>query len=50
MATKTYKARIRLSSGGGQNITVDADSAYNAKQMIEAQYGKGCILSGPQLA
>jgi len=28
-------------------ITIQADSYFKAKEMIEAQYGKGCIFSGP---
>jgi hypothetical protein len=50
MATDTYKARIKLSNGSTQEIRVQADSSFNAKAMIEAQYGKGCILNGPSKA
>ena len=46
MTTKTFKAKIKLKSGV-QEITVQADSYFKAKEMIEAQYGKGCIFSGP---
>lgn len=45
--TKTWKAKIRLGKGGIQEITVQADSYFNAKAMIEAQYGKGSIFFGP---
>jgi hypothetical protein len=47
MAAKTWKAKIRLKNGGLQDITVQADNYFNAKAMIETQYGKGCIFSGP---
>jgi len=47
MATYTYKARVKLPNGSSQEIRVQADSAQNAKAMIEAQYGKGCILNAP---
>lgn len=46
MATKTYSAKIRLKSGI-QEVTVQADSYFKAKEMLEAQYGKGSIFSGP---
>lgn len=49
MATKIWKAKIKLKSGI-QEITVQADSYFKAKDMIEAQYGKGCIFSGPSPA
>ncbi len=48
MATQTYKARIKIGNGGGsQEVTVQADTTYNAKKMLEAQYGKGSIIFGP---
>jgi hypothetical protein len=47
MATRTYKARVKLPNGSSQNVTVQADSASNAKSMLEAQYGKGSVLSTP---
>jgi hypothetical protein len=45
--SKTWKARIKLAKVGQQNVTVQADTQAKAKAMIEAQYGKGCIISGP---
>jgi len=47
MATKTYKAKIRLPSGRTQEVTVEADNTYNAKEMLEEQYGQGSIFSPP---
>jgi hypothetical protein len=50
MAIKTYKARVRIKNASGssieQDVTVQADSSSKARFMLEAQYGKGCILSG----
>jgi hypothetical protein len=45
MATETWKVKVRLESGALQEVTVRADSYLNARQMIEAQYGKGSIAS-----
>ena len=47
MAAVTYEATIKLPNAGLQRVRVNADSFANAKQMIEMQYGKGCIRSGP---
>lgn len=47
MATKTYKAKVKLPNGSAQDVTVQADSQSNAKSMLEAQYGKGSIISFP---
>ena len=46
MATRTFKAKIRLKSGI-QEVTVQADNYFKAKEMLEAQYGKGSIFVGP---
>jgi hypothetical protein len=45
MPTKTYKARVKLSNGNTQIVEVRADNGVNAKAMLEAQYGKGSVLS-----
>jgi hypothetical protein len=47
MRAVTFKATIRLKNGAVQEITVQADTYFNAKAMIEAQYGKGSIFIGP---
>ena len=47
MTTNTYQATVRLSNSSHQKIRVQADSQVNARAMIEAQYGKGSIVSGP---
>lgn len=47
MATKKWSAKIKLKNGAMQEVFVQADSFSNAKQLFEAQYGKGCIFVGP---
>jgi hypothetical protein len=49
MAAKPYKAKIKLKGGGMQEVTVQADDVFKAKALLEMQYGKGCIWSGPTL-
>ena len=44
---RTFQATIRLSNGLHQQIRLRADSQAAARAMIEAQYGKGCLLQGP---
>ena len=41
----TYKATIRFPTGDAV-ITVQAPDQHAARQMIEAMYGKGSIMSG----
>ena len=50
MAAVTWYATIRLANGNQQRITVPADNYFNARMMIEAQYGRGSILFGPTRA
>ena len=47
MAAITWKAIVRLSNGFHQEVRIQADSQSNAKAMLEAQYGRDSILSGP---
>jgi hypothetical protein len=47
MAAVTWYAIIRLANGNQQRVTVPADNQINARLMIEAQYGRGSIISGP---
>ena len=47
MAAVTWYAIIRLSNGNQQRVMILADNQINARLMIEAQYGKGSIISGP---
>jgi hypothetical protein len=46
MAAVTWYATIRLTNGNQQPLTVPADNQINARLMIEAQYGRGSIISG----
>ena len=40
MTQKTYKAKITPAAGGGAvEVTVPANDAFQAKKMIESQYG-----------
>ena len=45
--TKAWKARITLPKVGQQDVVVQADNQSQAKTMIEAQDGQGCIIGGP---
>lgn len=47
MATKTYKARVKLRNGSVQEVRIEADSPQNARAMLEAQYGEKSIFSSP---
>ena len=47
MVAVTWYAIIRLANGNQQRVTVPADNQINARLMIEAQYGRGSIISGP---
>jgi hypothetical protein len=46
MMTYTWKFLVRLSNGSAQEICVRADDIFNAKAMLEAQYGKGSVIGG----
>jgi hypothetical protein len=41
---KSYVADIRLPNGTVQRVNVQADRSDIARAMLEAQYGKGCIV------
>jgi hypothetical protein len=48
MAGVTWEAVIRLPQNGDQvHVQVVAPSQFDAKQMIELQYGRGNLLFGP---
>jgi hypothetical protein len=47
VAALTWYATIRLANGNQQRVTVFADNYFNARMMIEAQFGRGSILFGP---
>lgn len=47
-AMRTFKARVKpAGSGSSMEVTVQAKSYFDAKAMLEAQYGAGSIVSGP---
>ncbi len=46
---KTYKANVRI-NGRMVEIRVEARSSIDARAMIEGQYGKGSIVTGPNQA
>lgn len=45
--TRIWRARVKLPNASVQEVQVQADTYWNAKAMIEGQYGVGCILFGP---
>jgi hypothetical protein len=48
MTGVTWEAVIRLPQNGDQvHVQVMAPSQFDAKQMIELQYGRGNLLFGP---
>jgi hypothetical protein len=48
MAAVTWYARIKLRNGNQQRVSVLTDNQINARLMIEAQFGRGTIISGPR--
>ena len=46
MSATTWKATIRRPNGNQQEVRVQADSQINARQLVEAQFGRGSILFG----
>ena len=48
MAGVTWEATIRLPRNGDQvRVRIQAPTQFDAKQMIELQYGQGSVLFGP---
>lgn len=45
MSTQTYWALVKTVPGSYMRVTVNADSAYNAYQMLIAMYTKERLLS-----
>jgi hypothetical protein len=41
---KWYEADVRLPNGSVQRVRIQADRSDNARSMLEAQYGRGCIV------
>lgn len=44
---KTFKANMRMSNGRVIEVRVQAKSLMDAKDLLETQYGKGSIFTGP---
>jgi hypothetical protein len=44
MQQRIWKAKVKLSNGSWQEVTVRADTMMNARAMLESQYGKGSIM------
>jgi hypothetical protein len=43
--TNQFTANIRLDAGYMQKVTIEADNFFNAKALLESQYGKGNALN-----
>ena len=43
----SWYALIKLANGNQQRVEVTADTQMNARLMIEAQFGRNVIISGP---
>jgi hypothetical protein len=41
-----YEATVRLPNGRTQRVRVTADDGWQARSMLEAQYGPGCVWGG----
>jgi len=46
VTTRRFKARIKLPLGTTE-VVIESDGIFNAKQMLEAQYGPGTVIWGP---
>jgi hypothetical protein len=40
-----FVAVVRLPNGLTQRVTIQADDSGKARSMLEAQYGRGCVLT-----
>lgn len=45
----TWQVFVQLPNGSSQLVKTQADSAVNAQQLFEAQYGKGALRGYPTL-
>lgn len=43
---KTFKAYVRI-SGRNTEVRIQARNVMDAKDLLEAQYGKGSVIQGP---
>jgi hypothetical protein len=49
MSQGVYTAQIRIQGMGITETTVSANSTVMAKKLMEAQYGKGNVMSVPRI-
>lgn len=47
MAGVTWEATIRLQNGDQVRVQTQAPTQFDAKKMIELQYGNGSVIFGP---
>ena len=47
MAGVTWEATIRLQNGDQVRVRVQPPTQFDAKQMVELQYGNGSVIFGP---
>lgn len=40
---RKFRADIKLGSGNYQRVFIDADNSERARELLEAQYGKGNV-------
>lgn len=45
--TKTYRVGVKLPSGRTTDIEVQAQNYSTARELAEAQYGRGCVVRQP---
>jgi hypothetical protein len=48
MELKTYTAKIRLPYKTLAEVTIEAENPHKARHLLEMQYGKAAIFSGPR--
>jgi hypothetical protein len=44
---KTFKVGVKLASGRTTDIQVQAQNYSSARELAEAQYGRGCVVRQP---
>lgn len=44
---KTYKVGIKLANGRTTDVEVKAQNYSGARDLVEAQYGRGCVVRQP---
>lgn len=49
MSVRTFKAYVRLSNGSLHEVRIQAANPTSAQALLEAQYGRGCIVGFEEL-